>query len=210
MKRFIKWFADKIFPTIPRCLCCGVEKGVVGYVCNDCGAQLAAIKAGKTTAKQYAAFAVYKYDSPAAGIVKGYKYGGKRYHSQYMAEQMALALAQAYNEIDCICHVPLHKKRRAGRGFDQAEVLAQRVSQITNIPFISALSRIKNTKTQTKLTEQQRADNMDGAFESVCGVQGNVVLIDDVLTTGATVAECAKVLQSAGAKNVYVLTFACA
>jgi predicted amidophosphoribosyltransferase len=110
--------------------------------------------------------------------------------------------------VTCVCHVPLHKKRRAGRGFDQAEVLARRVAHQLNVPHIPALRRIRNTKTQTKLSEPQRRENIRGAFVLAAGVSGNVLLIDDVLTTGATSAECARVLKEAGAENVLIATFA--
>ncbi|MDD5018550.1 MAG: ComF family protein, partial [Eubacteriales bacterium] len=187
---------------------CGVEKGVDDYVCVKCRAQLEEQKAGKTSAYGYSAYALYRYDGAVKKIVKGYKYGGKKWLSRFMAAGLSRAAACKFDGISCICHVPLHKKRRKIRGFDQAEELARRVARAAGLPYVCALKRVKNTKTQTRLSEKERRENIKGAFEKAADVFGNVLLIDDVLTTGATAAECAGVLKEAGAKNVYVLTFA--
>jgi ComF family protein len=141
-----------------------------------------------------------------ARLVRRYKYNGDKWLSAYMAGAMTAACDM--DGADIICHVPLHEKRRRSRGFDQAEELAKRISEQTGKPFVSALRRIRNTKTQTKLNAVQRQENMRGAFESTCPVNGRVILVDDVLTTGATAAECAAVLMAAGAADVTVLTFA--
>jgi len=110
--------------------------------------------------------------------------------------------------VDVICHVPLHDKRRKSRGFDQAEELAQQLSRLTGKPFVRALKRVRNTPTQTKLSAAERQRNVADAFESVCPVSGRALLVDDVLTTGATAAECASALLKSGAQTVVVLTFA--
>ena len=111
-----------------------------------------------------------------------------RQHERY-------ALASLPLKIDCVCNVPLHEKRKKTRGFDQSEEIAKRISEVTGIPFIPALRRVRNTKTQTKLSEKQRKENMKGAFEKAADVSGNALLVDDVLTTGATAGECATVLK---------------
>lgn len=199
-------FLDKLFPYIPKCVGCGIEKGVDGYTCPKCRAVLDDLKAGETTALGFPAYSVYRYEGMVKSIVTGYKYGGKKWLSRYMGDVLCGAIA--FGEVDMICAVPLHKKRRASRGFDQAEELSRHVAQTTGIPFVRALRRVRNTKTQTKLSQQARRDNIRGAFEKLEPVHGNVVLVDDVLTTGATAAACASVLMEAGARSVFVLTFA--
>ena len=199
---------DKIFPHIPRCICCGIEKGVSGCLCEKCGSGLSELLAGKSDTLDYSAYSIYQYDGAVKRIIKAYKYGGQKWLCGYMGQELSKAALNEFENIDFVCHVPLHKKRRANRGFDQAEELAKRVCEITGIPFVPALRRIKNTKTQTKLNEKQRKQNIQGAFESTGHVSENALLIDDILTTGATACECAKVLVKAGAKNVCILTFA--
>ena len=205
LKRLIHRAVDTAMPPIDKCVVCGVEKGVADELCSHCERELLALKHGETTAKELDAFSVYKYDGAAGKIVRGYKYNGKRYLADFMAGKMAAAVP---NDTGAICFVPLHKKRLRQRGFDQAELLADRIAKITGIPLAHATERTRNTITQTKLSQQQRRENMKDAFVACGQISGNVVLVDDVLTTGATAAECAAVLKGSGSGSVFVLTFA--
>lgn len=202
----LKKLADMIFPYIPRCVVCGVEKRVDAYLCPDCAAELELRRAGATVAGAYAAYSAYEYGGAVARLVQRYKYGGDKWLSKFIAD--AIIETVDMSEVDAVCHVPLHDKRRKSRGFDQAAELAQSISAQTGKPFIPALRRVRNTPTQTKLNAQQRQQNMSGAFEMACPVSGRVLLVDDVLTTGATAAECAAALVAAGAVSVTVATFA--
>ena len=202
----LKKLADMIFPYIPRCVVCGVEKRVDAYLCPDCAAELELRRAGASVAGAYPAYSAYEYEGPAAKLVQRYKYGGDKWLCDFMAD--AIIEAVDMSEVDAVCHVPLHDKRRKSRGFDQASELAQSIMAQTGKPYIPALRRVRNTPTQTRLSAQKRQENMRGAFESAERVNGCVLLIDDVLTTGATAAECAAALVAAGAASVTVATFA--
>ena len=112
-------------------------------------------------------------------------------------------------EIDEIMPVPLHPSRKRMRGYNQAEILAAELSIRTGIPLRNnALFRIKKTVPQKELDDEGRRRNLMGAF----GVSTdwipcrNVLLIDDIYTTGSTVERCAKMLKKAGVQNVYFLT----
>jgi ComF family protein len=113
---------------------------------------------------------------------------------------------------DFIVPVPLHSLKQREREFNQAEILAGRLSAATKIPLhTKLLRRVTSTKTQTRLTKQQRAENMRGAFavrtgEKLAGEK--VVVVDDVFTTGATTSACAQALRAAGAGEVCVWTVA--
>ncbi len=115
---------------------------------------------------------------------------------------------------DIIIPIPLHSLRKADRGFNQAKEIAMGISKHTNIPMKSnILKRIRFTKTQTKLNLKERKENIEGAFKlnDIKIIEGeNIILIDDVITTGATIAECAKILQAGGANNIYALSAAIA
>ncbi len=198
---------ETLFPYIPKCVVCGTEKGVTDYLCPACAAAIQPLSAGKTQAAGLDAVSAYDYDGPAARLVQRYKYGGSRYLSAFMAQAMLRAAIEADVSFDCLCHVPLHPKKRRKRGFDQAALLADRLAALTGKPHSDAIRRVRNTPSQTKLTMAQRKQNMRGAFEAVKPVTGRVLLIDDVFTTGATAAECAGVLKGAGAASVTVLTF---
>ena len=107
--------------------------------------------------------------------------------------------------------MPLHWRKRLERGFNQSELLAKFLAKRTGIPLVKSLQRRKQTDPQAGLTRAQRRTNVAGAFEvnRRQEVQGrHILLIDDVLTTGATASACSAVLKRAGAKRVTVLTLA--
>ena len=197
--------ADIVLPYIEKCVLCSVEKGVQEGLCKRCGQKLGTLRHGQTQAKGYTAYCAYDYKDEARSLVRNFKFHDGRYLASFMARQMAQGLEGQYS---CITYVPLHEKRRKHRGYDQAQLLAKEVSKITGVPFREALVRTRNTKTQTKLDAMQRQNNMSGAFEATERVTGRVVLVDDVLTTGATAAECAKMLLENGAEEVQIIAFA--
>lgn len=197
---------NAVFPDIQVCVVCGVEKDVVSHLCPVCSDILEQLKAGKADVT-LTAYASYRYEGAAAQIVKAYKYGGAQWMSAFMAKMIMHTVCDANIRWDIICNVPLHAKKHKSRGFDQSQLLAVRLAEYTGKPYEKALRRVRNTPSQTKLNRQQRQQNMEGAFESVA-VKGRVLLIDDVLTTGATAAECARTLMRSGAESVTVATFA--
>jgi ComF family protein len=112
----------------------------------------------------------------------------------------------------CLVPVPLHKKRMHERGFNQANILCEHLGRLLKINVeTKMIRRVRNTKSQQKLSKTERLSNVIGAFKcnanSLSGKQ--IILVDDVSTSGATLIECAKVLKSAGAKSVHALTVAC-
>ncbi|HEX8236272.1 MAG TPA: ComF family protein [Abditibacteriaceae bacterium] len=115
--------------------------------------------------------------------------------------------------LGAVVPVPLHAWRRYRRGYNQSELLARELARLLDVPMIDALTRVRHTTPQVELRKKQRRDNVRGAFamrEAAhrYGVEGAVLLIDDVCTTGATLGECARVLREAGFSSVYALTLA--
>ncbi len=115
--------------------------------------------------------------------------------------------------LDFIIPVPLHKSRLRQREFNQAEILSRQIAQeFTKTVLTDNLTRIKPTRTQTELTFAQRCQNMEQSFsvpKPEIFKDTNLLLIDDVLTTGATATQAAKCLKASGAKKVLLLTLAC-
>ncbi len=114
-----------------------------------------------------------------------------------------------------LCAVPLHPWRRWRRGYNQSALLAEKLSSRCDIPVAQLLKRIRRTPPQVGLNEKQRLENVRGAFALPEDIwrdwnakSGPVLLIDDVCTTGATLAECARTLKAAGVPEVYGLTLA--
>ena len=112
---------------------------------------------------------------------------------------------------DAVAAVPLHWRRRFTRGFNQAELLAAQVARRRGIPALRALRRLRFTRAQTGLTNAGRRKNVAGAFRARgrAPLEGlRILLVDDVMTTGATGSACATALKRAGAKSVTLLTVA--
>jgi len=116
------------------------------------------------------------------------------------------------NKIDLVIPVPIHSTKLFKRGYNQAEVLAKKVSKILNIPFCSSmLLKTKKTEPQTYLKRSSRIKNLKGSFLAVSGekfTSKTVLLVDDVITTGATLEACGMELYKAGVNKIYGLTLA--
>jgi ComF family protein len=123
---------------------------------------------------------------------------------------MAAHLAAWPLAIDSVLPVPLHCDRLAERGFNQAEALAREVANTLRLPLIAdGLARVRMTEQQARLDARARAENMRGAFRwQGAAPPRRILLVDDVLTTGATMGACAEALRAAGAEMVYGLALA--
>ncbi len=128
---------------------------------------------------------------------------------------VATILAQSLAEFiplnfDLVTAVPLNAVRLKERGYNQSALLAQNLSQITRIPFDDTiLKRVRNTPSQTKLSRSQRQENVKNAFMAIGDLEGKrILLVDDVITTGSTLNECARVLKIAGASKITIAALA--
>lgn len=108
--------------------------------------------------------------------------------------------------------VPLVPARKRWRGFNQAEKIAIQIARYWNVKCLKLLKRVKRTKSQVGLKRKQRLKNIKGAFEFIGDIDSlkdlNVIVVDDVMTSGGTIEECAKTLKACGCKRVYGLVFA--
>lgn len=154
-------------------------------------------------------------EGPASDLVHAFKYGGWPELAHEMVRPMAACLrgVGAGRAAGPFLSVPTTRERRRRRGYNQAEELARALSRVTGRPVVSPLVRTSGGASQVALHRSQRRANVRGAFRLREGVAPGhlpprVVLVDDVLTTGATVVEVAETLEAAGVRGVFVLTFA--
>jgi ComF family protein len=158
--------------------------------------------------------AAVRFDDIARALVHALKYGDRIDLAPIMGRWMARAGHELLKDADAIIPVPLHWRRLWARRFNQSALLSQAISRESGVPVADvALKRIKATAQQVGLTQSERAQNVQGAFrvppEHKAEVAGRrVVLVDDVLTSGATSDACARALLRAGASNVDLLVFA--
>jgi ComF family protein len=158
--------------------------------------------------------AAVRYDEIARALVHAFKYGDRLDLAPALGQWMARAGRELLAETDLIVPVPLHWRRLWARRFNQSALLAETIARQCGRPVAhDALRRVKPTVQQVGLTRAQRAENIQGAFRvpaaGKAAVAGRrLVLVDDVLTTGATAEGCSRALLRAGAANVDVLTFA--
>jgi ComF family protein len=158
--------------------------------------------------------AAVRYDDVARALVQRFKYHDRLDLAPMMGRWMARAGSELLADADALLPVPLHWRRLWARRFNQAAALAGTISEIAEVPVLhGAIARVRATPQQVGLSKPQRADNVQGAFrvpqERKADIAGRrLVLIDDVLTSGATADTCARALLRAGAAHVDVLVFA--
>jgi ComF family protein len=147
-------------------------------------------------------------------MIHEFKYGRQIHLRHLVARWLQAALDDERirgSRFDIIVPVPLHAARQRERGFNQASLLATLLSAQTSIPSRPVLERIRYTTTQTALDRSERMENLHNAFRLRKNVDVRslrVLLIDDVLTTGSTLSECARILKRAGALSVHAATAA--
>ena len=227
--------ASLVYP--PICTICSASVGLREYLCADCEAKLSRIVppfcakcsepfdgaitntfscANCSHRLLYfdAAVSAYRSRGVARNVILNFKYG-RQFHLRHLVARWLIA---AFDDsrlrgrtFDVIVPVPLHPARERERGFNQAALLAERVGPSLGVPVRPVLQRVRYTTTQTAFDRAERIQNLRHAFRLRRNADVRslrVLLIDDVLTTGSTLSECARVLKESGAHSVYAATAA--
>lgn len=220
-------FVDLFFP---RC-CEACEKALVGaeaILCTDCRTTLprtdtdSALKTslqtkfiGYSQVKDVSAFLIFTKKGKVQRLLHALKYKGRQEVGVLLGTMMAHEKPQGtFPSADLFISVPLHKKRLKERGYNQSDAFAEGLSEVTGIPWSGTLLvRTRYTKSQTGKTKVERHDNVNGIFEvsDPRQIEGKrIILVDDVLTTGATLEACLEALIDAGCTSTYIMTIAAA
>lgn len=184
----------------PYCFVCASPR--VPQLCESCRRSAPAFDSVR---------APFEFRGGARRIVHDLKYRHVRIAVPYMARLLAEYLERNPYPVDAYCAVPLHPRRERNRGFNQSELIALKLSELTGVPVeTSTLLRTRNTPPQVSMeTTIDRQRNIDDAFECPSDVEGRrYMLIDDVVTTGSTMSAGAEALKNAGAASVWGLAFA--
>ncbi len=233
MKLFEK-FLDVLYPNDISCIICGddifndnlycvCEKCktnlpfIKGKVCKRCGLPINSMAnyCDRCQRHQHSfdrAVATFYYRDEIARCIKELKFENCRYFAKHLAKFMADTYIENNFDCDVIVPVPMHINRLKERGFNHSELLAYHLSEFVQIPLdTQSLVKCVNTKTQVKLNYEQRQKNLINSFKVVNrkAIKGkNVLVVDDVFTTGSTMDNCAKALKSAGANKIFCISIA--
>lgn len=154
----------------------------------------------------------YDHDGPLQNLIHRLKYAPYRHEvGTLLGQVLGHELAQAGLPLAgySLVPIPLHPRKRRNRGYNQAEAIAQGLANALQLPVMAnALHRTRHTGSQTRLTRQQRLQNVDGAFAAGPTVPPKALLVDDVATTGATLAAAAQALRQAGTQQIGVIALA--
>ncbi len=207
-------FCQKCWPEIgfigssSVCTSCGLpfefEMGE-GAICSDC----LAIDPQFDKARS-----VFKYNSTSGHMITGLKYQDKTPYAKTLAKLMSGKLGELGSDFDIITSVPIHPRKLLKRKYNQSALLANKLASAVHKKTNNLLiKKLKNINPQASLTRNERIKNVKGAYivnpKYKAQIQGkNILLVDDVLTTGATASECASVLKKCGAAKVFVITAA--
>jgi ComF family protein len=189
----------------PICSVCGKPKDryFQGALCEDCSKNKPAFTLARSVAL---------YEGVLKEAIHKFKFNCKKGLSDPLGRLIAEHLKGSdipIRDIDIVIPIPLSRQRERERGYNQSMLLAEVVSREFQVKLdVTSLKKIKDIKPQFELARAERLVNIKGAFVS-CEISNlNVLVIDDIYTTGATVSEAVSALKVAGAKNVYVLTLA--
>lgn len=212
MRRLKDGFADLFFPQ--HCIFCRrvVEPQYLA-ICDHCAKTLPAPPQSRKGEFFTKCVSVLPYEESARTSVVRMKMGGRQGCLETYGRMTAARVMQELNgEFDLITWVPISSLRKASRGFDQDRLIAQAMAQALEMPLVQTLKKKKNNRAQASMpTAAQRRKNVLNVYKPVHPERyagKRILLVDDVITTGATLSECSRVLLTAGAAKVVCATFA--
>ncbi len=209
------WIGDLLFP--PKCVLCGnvLEKEELD-LCKDCRMDAPEYPNRKSKRQFLDSFAaVWYYEGNVRKSLLRYKFHNARSFAAPYGRLLAMKLLELYPEgFDVLTWVPVSRLRKLRRGYDQVELLAKAVGKELGITPVPLLKKVRHNRPQSGISgAEKRRANVLGAYretdrEAIAGRR--ILLLDDILTTGATAGECARVLKTAGAKEVHCAAVAAA
>ena len=210
--KLLQWLAGVLFPE--KCVLCGqiLQKDEMD-LCHQCRIDAPECP---ITREKYSNIdswvALWYYEDTARRSLLKYKFYGRRNYAAAYARLLGMKLLQQQTEVDVLTWIPVSEKRRRKRGFDQVELIAQHLGENLGMSPVKTLKKVRDNPPQSGNTGQaERRANVLGVYieqnrENFYGKR--VLLLDDILTTGATAGECARVLLTAGAAEVHLAVVA--
>ena len=206
---------DLLFP--PKCILCGkLLRKQEQDLCRECRVDSPEYPGGKDRIQFLDSFtAVWYYEGTVRRSLLRYKFYGARSFATGYGRLLAMKLLQSHPEgFDCITWIPVSRQRKLRRGYDQVELLAKAVGRELGMEPIALLKKVRHNRPQSGISDaSKRRANVLGAYREVNrqAIAGKrILLLDDILTTGATASEAARVLLTSGAKEIHCAAVAAA
>lgn len=209
--KLVQWLLDLLYPR--KCTFC--HKLCEDSICAECRKNLPFAPVGAQLQRftgVLACVSPFYYEDLVRDSLLRYKFGGVSMYSAVYAEYVAKCITDNRLYYDVITWVPLSRARLRKRGYDQARLVAQAVAEINGVPCERLLKKRKNNPAQSGTgSPEKRKANVSGVYEAVkdANISGRrVLIIDDIVTTGATISECARILKKSGAISVVAASVA--
>lgn len=213
MNTIAAWLCDLLYP--PKCMLCGrLLRDSEAVLCGRCGHELPEWDNAPRRVPGYErCAAAFVYEEPIRGSILRFKFHGMQTYAVQFARWMAVRVrGELRTSFDFVTWTPCSRRRRWSRDFDQAELLAKALARELDLEARPTLEKFRHRPPQSKTkTAAKRRANVQGAYRLLPGadVRGRTVLVvDDILTTGATLGECGRILRQAGAKDLYAAVIA--
>lgn len=196
-----------LIPVVGLCRQCGrdIPSQRFEFLCDDCSCHHPSFDRAVST---------LRFEGDARKLIHAFKFDEKIYLRNDLVDllESAVRLRFKLDTIDCVTSIPLSMLRRWTRGYNQCDILARELARRLNLPYKSLLRRVGNPRQQGKLNEEARRKNVIDSFALARFVDlskiKTVLLIDDIMTTGSTLSEAARILKSGGIKKVYAASLA--
>ena len=235
LRRIGSWLKNLMFPRHIKCIFCGDELNSTDLcdTCSNCSCDLprlshCCLRCGGPVEENNdgicfnckannfsfnSARSVFKYEDKIVGLIHKYKFGRAKYLYQAMAEYMCEVLSKWNISVDIVTFVPLHKNREKARGYNQSKLLAEYIADRFNLELVDAVEKVIDNTAQATLDLKARRENVKNVYKSISEAKSkikgkNVLLIDDIYTTGSTCNAISEIIKSMHAKDIFVLTFA--
>lgn len=205
LKQFIDFLSDIIFTV--KCPYCGKAINRKSIACDDCFSRFPKKDYTKVVADNCKCVCPFEYSSIFKKAVLSFKFGGNGRYAKNFAIPMKNTINNVYSnkKFDIITCVPMHKKDKSLRGYNQAELLAKQCADALDIPFMNLLRKTKRNSVQHKLNAYDRVSNVIGVYEAINTdliKEKNILIIDDIITTGSTLKECVYELRLFEPKDI--------
>lgn len=207
MIRPVKWLLDLVYP--PKCVICGkLLKPDETETCKPCLIDLPLNTVPVKPGEFYAACcAPFRYEGMLRESLLRYKFGGRVHYARFYADYLAASVqSQLGGQFDLITWVPISERRRLERGYDQTRLIAEALGKRLGMKPVRTLRKIKHNERQSNLSDAAaRRGNVKGVYRAVRPERfagKRVLLVDDIVTTGATLSECSYMLRLGGATRV--------